>query len=279
MRLHHFPRPRIYGLRRDRCDHRDQLFTYTPRVLPQAVDLRSWFGPIPVEDQGSVGSCTANAFASCMEFWQVRLKPSFRHDLSRLFLYYNERLAEGNVADDAGAELRTGVKSLTRHGICDEAMWPYVPIQFATKPTSDCYTDALQHRVTAYRRIRSLQTLRVALADGYPVAFGFQVFASFESADVADTGIVPMPRTGWFGLWREPELGGHAVLAVGYDDTRDYPRRSSRHPIGCILCRNSWGSKWGDGGHFWLPYQFILDPDLSSDFWAITQTTFHGVNQ
>ena len=148
--------------------------------------------------------------------------------------------------------LRDGIKALVTLGACAEALWPYRPAKFAAKPGAACYRDGLAHQVTSYRRILDLEGMQTCLAEGFPFVFGFSVYESFESKQVARTGVAPMPKAS------ERALGGHAVLAVGYDDAK---RR--------FLVRNSWGTRWGMDGYFTMPYAYLASRSLSSDFWTI----------
>jgi C1A family cysteine protease len=172
--------------------------------------------------------------------------------MSRLYVYYNERTIEHTVSQDSGAMLRDGIKSLVKKGACTEAKWPYFTENFRIKPPAACYRDGAGHQVTSYQRIETLDQMRACLADGFPFVFGFTVYESFESQTVAKTGRVTMPMS------RERPLGGHAVLAVGYND------RDKR-----FLVRNSWGSGWGLKGYFTMPYGYCASRDLSDDFWTI----------
>jgi C1A family cysteine protease len=225
-----------------------------PIVLPAKVDLRPQC-PKTVYDQGQLGSCTANSIAGAVEFDLLKQKAN---DFlpSRLFIYYNERVIEHTVHDDAGAMIRDGIKSVAKQGVCAETTWPYSdanPGPFQEKPSAHAYTEATKHKVTSYQRLpRALRTMKSCLASGYPFVFGFTVYASFESDAVAKTGEVPMPAAD------EELLGGHAVLAVGYDDTHNR-----------FIVRNSWGPKWGQHGYFTMPYAYLLDGDLSDDFWTV----------
>jgi C1A family cysteine protease len=244
---------RGYGWLPDLPDHRDKLFgaVHAPAArLPRRVDLRALCSPI--EDQGSLGSCTGNALAGAVEFLERKDGVDPLVDVSRLFIYYNERVIEHTMTEDSGAMIRDGIKTLVKQGVCSERCWPYVIARFARKPSARCYKEARDHQVTAYARIESLDDMRACLADGFPFVFGFSVYESFESATVARTGVAPMPRRS------EKLLGGHAVLAVGYDDVK---RR--------FLVRNSWGTRWGMKGYFTLPYEYLADRNLSDDLWTI----------
>jgi len=233
----------------DLPDHRDFAYQPTPLTLPAKVDLRNICSP--VEDQGNLGSCTGNALVGAMECLENIGKQSFT-DLSRLFVYYNERAIEGTIRQDAGAMIRDGVKSLAKSGVCTEALWPYNIAKFKTKPTVKCFTDGLTRKVAVYSMIDMLSDMLNCLAAGFPFVFGFSVYESFESDEVARTGIVNMPGKG------EKLLGGHAVLCVGYDNANQR-----------FLVRNSWGPSWGQSGYFTIPYVYLTDRNLSDDFWTI----------
>jgi C1A family cysteine protease len=243
-----------YGWTRDLPDQRDHLFA-APRAnllaLPPSADLRAKCPP--VYDQGQLGSCTANAIGAAIEFDQMKqnLKPVFTP--SRLFIYYNEREMEGTVASDSGGQIRDGVKSVAQLGDCPETEWPYDITKFADKPPAKCYADARKYKVVSYQRVlQTASQMKGCLASGYPFVFGFTVYASFEGPEVAKTGVVPMPQQG------EKTLGGHAVMAVGYDDASQV-----------FWVRNSWGPSWGLAGHFKMPYAYLLDANLVSDSWNI----------
>ena len=241
-----------YGWVPDLPDHRDQLYSapvVALKAMPPKVDLTSQCPP--VYDQGQLGSCTANALAGNLEFLEKKAsKPAT--DLSRLFIYYNERGIEGTEAQDSGAMLRDGIKALAKQGVCAEQTWPYVIAKFAVKPPAACYRAGLKHEITSYHRIVSLLEMRMCLAEGYPFVFGFTVYESFESPAVAKTGALNMPKPG------EKTLGGHAVMAAGYDDSTKR-----------FLIRNSWGADWGLQGYFTIPYDYLNNRNLSDDFWTI----------
>jgi C1A family cysteine protease len=242
-----------FGWVPDLPDQRDHMYAAPQPVLeklPVKTDLRR--GCPAVYDQGQLGSCTANAIAGAIQFDQKKekLAPTMP---SRLFIYYNERAMEGTISSDSGAMIRDGVKTIHHDGACAEKLWPYEPQKFTDKPATACYTAAKEHTAIEYKRLMpTLMQLKGCLADGYPFVFGFTVYASFESDEVARTGEANTP------LSNEEAIGGHAVLAVGYDD------RTQR-----FLVRNSWGPKWGMKGYFTLPYAYVSDPGLAADFWTI----------
>ncbi|HZQ35136.1 MAG TPA: C1 family peptidase [Dehalococcoidia bacterium] len=243
-----------YGWIPDEPDHRDYLYAAPPGVLatlPPMVDLRPQCPP--VYDQGQLGSCTANAIAGAFQFDELKQRLADEFMPSRLFIYYNERAMEGTVDSDAGARIRDGIKSIAQLGVCPESEWPYDPAQFATKPSTSCYADALQNRAVQYRRVvQDLMQMKGCIASGFPVVFGFTVYDSFESDAVARSGEVPLPASS------ESVLGGHAVVAVGYDDA------SQR-----FLVRNSWGTGWGMNGYCTMPYAYLAQRSLASDFWTV----------
>ena len=243
-----------YGWIPDLPDARDHMYA-VPRAtmmsLPPKVDMRPQCAP--VYDQGQLGSCTGNAIAAAVQF--DRSKQSLTPDFvpSRLFIYYNERAIEHTVAQDAGAMIRDGIKSVAKLGACPEPEWPYHIEAFAEKPSAKAYKDALRYTAISYARlVQSTSQMKGCLASGYPFVFGFSVYDSFESEAVAKSGEVPMPQP------TEQLLGGHAVLAVGYDDSRQR-----------FIVRNSWGADWGAAGYFTMPYAYLTDGNLADDFWTI----------
>jgi C1A family cysteine protease len=257
---HHF------GWVRDLPDQRDRKYARrvvgvaragAPTQLPPSVDLRPQCPPIV--NQGQLGSCTANALAGALGFLEIKdgLAPQ---PFSRLYIYYNERVIEGTVSSDSGAQLRDGIKTLSQgdQGACYETTWPYNISQFAVEPPPAAYTQGEAHEITVYEALQSLDDMKDCLASGYPFVFGFTVYQSFETPQVASTGVVPMPTP------KEQTIGGHAVVAVGYDDA------SSR-----FICRNSWGLGWGINGtgYFYMPYAYLSNPNLASDFWTISKGT------
>lgn len=242
---------RRYGWRPDKPDHRDLKYAMMPRLtaaLPPSVDLRPQMPP--VVDQGELGACTGNGIAGIIGF--LELKDGLVFDpVSRLFIYYGERTIEDTVGQDAGAEIRDGIKVVASVGACSETRWPYDVTQFTTKPPQTAYDDALKHQVTAYARLETPGDFKQCLADGFPFTFGITLYDSFEGADVSATGIVPMPGPG------EKPIGGHCMVVGGYDDLAQ-----------CYTVRNSWGTDWGAAGYCYIPYAYMHSDDVD-DCWTI----------
>jgi len=247
-----------FGWVRDNPDARDVLYAAPllalPRGLPAKVDLRTKCPP--VYDQGQLGSCTGNGIAAAIQFDQKKLrKKAFVP--SRLFIYYNERVMENTVNSDAGAQVRDGIKSVAALGAPPETDWPYHIDKFTERPSAKAYSDAKRDLVSSYMRVaQSLPQMKGCLAAGYPFVFGFTVYEAFESAAVAKSGVLSMPGP------NEQMVGGHCVVAVGYNDANRV-----------FMIRNSWGNRWGMKGYFTMPYEYLLDPHLASDFWTIRSVT------
>ena len=213
-----------YGWIPDLPDERDLPYaTLAIAVppLPRATNLMKYCSPI--EDQGNLGSCTAQALVGNLEFLKKKLLGK-TINFSRLFVYYNERLALGTVASDSGASLRTGIKTLVKQGDCAEKIWPYHVEAFAVKPPIIAYQKALDHQIARYYRLNTLVEMKHTLAMGYPFVFGFTVYESMETSMVNETGTIPLPKL------TERVRGGHAIMAVGYNDEEHV-----------FLIRNSWG--------------------------------------
>ena len=198
----------------------------------EIIDLRPQNGGFPIFDQGHLGSCTANALAAAFHFTLHKMTVENHKDFadftpSRLFIYYNERLVEGSVSQDAGAMIRDGIKVMSKVGVCPETVWKYDdgPSFFKQQPDDKSYELAQKCRVMGYARVaQDLSQFKACLKNGYPFVFGFAVLSSFQTMEVATTGNMVMPQP------TDQQLGGHAVCAVGYDDFKQ-----------CFIVRNSWG--------------------------------------
>jgi C1A family cysteine protease len=234
------------GWHRQSRDGRDLLFRPTAVVLPASVDLTQTYS-VPVVDQGNLGSCTGNGIAAALAYLQLQEKESMVFP-SRLFIYYNERVIENSVSQDAGADIRDGIKSVVSQGYCAEADWPYDITQFATQPSATAYADAIKEEVKTYQAVNvDPNSVMQALASGFPVVVGFDVYSSFMNAPGGD---VPMPGSG------ERLEGGHCFILVGYDQATQR-----------FKFQNSWGSGWGQSGFGTIPFAYLPH---GSDFWVIT---------
>ncbi len=246
-------RRHLSGWVRDRPDPRDRelplskLKTY---FLPSFSDLSEWCSK--VEDQEDIGSCTANASTSALEFlYKKSGRP--QPDFSRLFLYFATRVwvAQEDPDSDNGAMIRDVMKALAKYGCCIEGMWPYERTKFHEQPNPACKVDAQAHQITYYYRCPNLRAIKACLAQGYPVIGGFAVPDSVTSEAVTKTGIIPYPKKD------EGFLGGHCVLVIGHND-------SPKH----FKFKNSWSRRWGDNGFGYLPYDYVTNW-LANDFWTI----------
>jgi C1A family cysteine protease len=259
---------RKYGWKPDLpSNEHNYLMVAHPSVVAQFPKFKFLGNLPPVYDQGHLGSCTANALGGAFEYTQMQQGLEvFRP--SRLFIYYNERVLEGTVQVDVGATLSDGIKSMIDLGVCSELIWPYDITKFAEKPSELAFKDASDHQVLASRRVPiSVNAFKTMINMGYPIAFGFTVYAFFESQQMAKTGVLKLPG------FREKPLGGHAVLCVGYSDTM---KSADGKYVGFLKIRNSWGEGWGvsgggqNGGYFWMPYKY-LESGLCDDAWVITK--------
>lgn len=235
------------------------------KSTPASVDLRRYCSP--VENQGSLGSCTANAAVGLLEYYERRAFG--RHiDASRLFLYKATRNLL-HWTGDTGAFLRSTMGAMVLFGCPPEEYWPYVISEFDKEPTSFCYAFAQNYQAIRYFRLDPPETAKKILLDrikmllqyGLPSIFGFTVFNSIGQA--GSDGEIPYPAPG------EKIRGGHAIVAVGYDDAKRIKNPSNgNETMGAFLIRNSWGASWGDGGYGWLPYEYVLQ-GLAVDWWTL----------
>jgi C1A family cysteine protease len=245
---------RKYGWKKSQPDSRDyKLKTVNPAIyatLPSAVDLR----PLVPEvlDQGQFSSCTANALSMAMRITRKKQGLSDQA-LSRMFIYFNERLMEGTVDQDSGAQLRDGAKVLATIGAPAESEWQYLDSNLYLEPTKQAYQSAVQDESRVSLTVdQTLDEMKLCLHEGFPFVFGATLFPEFESDMVARSGMVPMPRE------TDQPIGGHAILCVGYSNS------SQRFKV-----LNSWGPNWGDCGYCYFPYEYLTNSDLCSDLWTI----------
>ncbi|MGJ0510351.1 MAG: C1 family peptidase [Methylocystis sp.] len=220
---------------------------------PRKVDLRRHM--TPVEDQGPLQSCTANAIAGAYEYL-IKKHTGAHVDLSRLFIYYNARWRNGEQREDCGSVIQYGMESLQSFGACDETVWPYEPTAVLDKPKKPIYTAAEKFRVLDMQKVNvTLDHWRQCLAEGYPIVFGCALFESFDDCN-SHHGVVPMPDP---KAVARGEHGRHAMLCVGYSDVDKV-----------FIVRNSWGADWGDGGYCYMPYNYLMSEKLNGgDCWML----------
>lgn len=248
----------VGGLIRQAEDPRDKVVSAPiMQIIPSAVDLGTYESPI--EDQGNIGSCFANAVAGALELIDKR-KGTFG-DLSRLFIFYNTHYLEGSVGVDDGCTIRDSVKSANKWGTCLESEWPYNISQMWARPTDQCYADAANHRITQYQSVQgSLDVYKSLLAQGYPLVGGFEITDYFLGPQCALSGICVDPPD-----FNNPgNTYGHAMVYVGYDDNK---KVNGWHSPGGFKLRNSWSSAWGIQGHVWVSYEFAQY--LGFDTWVL----------
>jgi C1A family cysteine protease len=243
--------------------------------LPQKADLTQWFSP--VEDQGSLGSCTANAAVGLLEYFEKRAFNNYL-DASRLFVYKASRNLL-NWSGDTGAYLRTAMQALTLFGVCPERYYPYRIKGFDVEPSAFCYSFAQNFQSISYFRHdppglapdKVLKSIKTSIAAGVPAMFGFTCYSSLDQAN-AD-GMIPFPIRG------EKDEGGHAIVAAGYDDKITIVNRTDNSKtVGAFLIRNSWGTSWGQKGYGWLPYKYVLT-GLAADWWSLLKAEWVDTKQ
>ncbi|MCB9006761.1 MAG: cysteine protease [Ardenticatenaceae bacterium] len=283
--LRDYPDFRDYTMKKDKVAPKHQLLGETISIhdmlaetgvtkasqskLPAAVDLRKWCSPI--EHQGQIGSCTAHACVGLVEFFEN--KAFGKHiDASRLFIYKTTRKLL-RWTGDTGAYLRTTMAALAMFGVPPEKYWSYTDdgYDYDEEPPAFCYALAHNYKAIQYYRLdppgmtekKLLNQIKAHLAAQLPSMFGFTVYQSISQA--RPTGKIPFPHGA-----NDHVDGGHAVVAVGYDDKMEIKNAlpGSTKTTGAFLIRNSWGTSWGDGGYGWLPYDYVLS-GLAVDWWSL----------
>jgi C1A family cysteine protease len=244
-----------YGCIPDIPDQRD-IWTTFPKTIEhyQTADLRKTNFLPEILDQGELGSSVAHALLAAFVFSLKKDGVGTELNFSPQFIYYNQRFIAGTIESDSGASLRDGIKVLERLGVCSEELYPYNLDFFRERPTDESYEFAYKNKhPIQYRRVRFLlEDIMKSISIKIPVLMGFTVYESFQHPDVARTGVMPIPKMG------EKIVGHHCTLIVGYDISKKY-----------ILCRNNWGSNWGQGGYFWMPFSFVNSRNCS-DLWIIS---------
>lgn len=239
-----------------------------PAPLPPAIDLTNRAEWPAVYDQGYIGSCVAQCLAAAIQYEQIKritangkfvgnsafLSQQLMFQPSRLFAYYEARKIIGLEKADSGCYIRDAMKVAYNVGIPRETGWQYVESKFALKPPKRQYNSAPYHKVTSYARVVTVAEIKKAIAEDFPVTVGISVYDSFFDAA---NGNIPLPKP------REYNYGGHAILLVGYDDA-----------TGRFKFRNSWGAEWGNAGYGTIPYSYIGNSGLASDFWVIADSQY-----
>ena len=236
----------LHGYREDIPDGRDFKYVLTVKSLPSSIDLRNkWI--FKIENQGSQGSCAANATASAIEF--VLSNSGDSPEVSRSFLYYMARSLRNWQNQDTGSLIRDNIKVAASIGIASEFCMPYNDRDYKTPPSLKCLEEANRHKIGNYYSIDGIEQYKTCLSEGYPVIFGMYLFSQFMN-NVG--GKIEMPS----GV----SIGGHAMVMCGYDDAKEY-----------LIIRNSWGPFWGDGGFAYLPYDYLRTDGWSDDAWTIRE--------
>lgn len=248
-----------------------------PVKLPATKSLRQWCSPI--EDQEDIGSCTAHAAVGMLEYFE---RKSFgKHtNASRLFVYKTTRNLM-KVTGDTGAYLRSVMGALTLFGAPPESYYPYDTSKFDEEPSAFLYSYAQNYQALSYYRLDPpgtsnaalLTQIKTNLNSGLPAMFGFTVYDSYDQSN-SNGGSFPFPTR------QESILGGHAVLAIGYDDSFKVRNKLTGgvETVGAIEIRNSWGTSWGSAGYGWLPYDYVTK-GLTSDWWSLIKSEWVDTNQ
>ncbi len=252
----------FYGYKPDPEDQRDYMFsaTYAVEELPAQADHLIHMPP--VRDQSQMSSCTGFAERTQLEHMQ-RFKGEM-WEISPLFIYNMARIEDGTFPSDGGSYLRTACKVAAKYGVPKESDFPYDLSKVTLEPPPEVKSKALGFKSLRYERIQvAPQYIQSAIWRGFTVVAGITVKSSFESQQVASSGMVPYPQPD------EPTVGGHAFVIHGYDNTR----KTLEGDLGMYHCQNSWGTGWGENGHFWMPYHYIHNYALTGDLWAVYEVS------
>jgi len=242
------------GWRPDLPDIRDFTFESSgiikkKKVFPVKLDLRGHVDMPPVYDQKSIGSCVAQAVGALCDF---KYGTDFNYEPSTLFLYYVTRSLDGTVDSDSGSSIRSGIKAANEFGIATAKHWPYDVKKFKVTPPKDVFDIASNHQALEYQRVKQrLDDLRACLLGDNLIAFGICVYEGLYK-------ITPKKPLLELPDYSQSMQGGHALVIAGYDDIKQH-----------FIVRNSWGSQWGLSGYFYIPYNYVLNPQLAMDFWSI----------
>lgn len=218
-------------------DTNDFVYKSTNANIPMSVDLREYDSK--VEDQGNLGSCTANAITSAYEIMINIIDPTYHAELSRLYVYYHSRLFSDELDQDSGSYIRDGLKSIKHYGVCTEDLWPYLIENYTNQPRPKCYLDASKRRITEYNILYSNYEIKEILASKRPVVVCIELYNGFANVS-EDDPYVPLPKP------FDYSMGYHAVVIMGYDELKKH-----------FLIKNSYGKDWGNNGYAWIPYDYI----------------------
>ncbi len=243
----------VPGLVPDPYDPRDHVLEVSEvaaKRSPPTYDLTRKFPPLP--EQGRLGCCGPHSGTTALQYAEQQKGRGLGSErMSRLALYVQTRIQMGTINVDSGVNLRTMLKVMADQGAPPEHLWPYEISKFRTVPPANVLAEGLNHQVLQYKRVEQTQTaIMAAISGGTPLILGVAVYQSFESLAAARTGNIPVPAAG------EQLLGGHAILAGGYDEEG-------------VMFANWWGQNWGKNGYGKLPWAYILNPKLTYDLWAL----------
>ena len=248
------PKSKFTGHIPDIPDDRDHRIPLVMCDFRTGTNLRRYCPPI--YNQGELGCCVGFATTLLHSFVQIKELKANPFRPSELYVYYHARLKEGTVDQDAGCQIRDAVKSMAGYGVCPEYMHSYLDYQkkFKIHPDNTSLIEGSKHRINKYINLHQTEgEILTILGLGFPIACAIQLYDSFESDKVASNGLVSLPTAS------EGCVGGHAVNIVG-----NIPEKR------LFIMRNHWDTDWGDQGYFYLPYDYILNPNLTSDFWCVT---------